>query len=182
MRTILPLCLTALLLLPPLAEAGPPIPSQNELREGLAPAPAATHKSLTRGWPGGGNRGVTVEGEENPSPPSIQLQQISFEYNSAQLTTDARLTLDNLGAVLQEPSFKSSRFRLTGHTDAIGGEAFNQNLSERRAQSAKDYLVRRHHIDESRLETEGKGFAELADKAHPDNAVNRRVQVTNLGQ
>lgn len=173
--------------------------SKEELRNALTPVPAV-HKSKTRAWGSSETRGVEViENSEvkppqddkivpppappvPPAPPTVQLQQISFEYNSAKLTPEAQLTLDNLGAVMNEPALKKSRFKLTGHTDAVGGAAFNLALSARRAQSTQAYLSKRHHVDASRLLVEGKGFSELADAENPQSAVNRRVQVTNLGQ
>jgi outer membrane protein OmpA-like peptidoglycan-associated protein len=112
----------------------------------------------------------------------VQLQQISFEYNSDKLTSEAKKTLDNLAIVIKEPDLAKSHFKIVGHTDAMGGAEFNLSLSIRRAQSAMSYLVNHHHVDANRLTIEGKGFSELADPAHPDSAANRRVQVTNLGQ
>lgn len=170
-------------------------PSTDELRKALTPPPAPEHK--TRGLPMSGvkTRGINViesnidkaaaqvEDLSPPSPPpSVQLQQISFEYNSDKLTHEARQTLDNLATVMKEPDLEKSRFKIIGHTDAMGGAEFNVSLSIRRAQSVMNYLINHHHIDANRLTIEGKGFSELADPAHPDSAANRRVQVTNLGQ
>jgi len=156
-------------------------PSKEDLRNALTPAPT-THKSKIRGLPGSESRGVEVIENGEVKPPTVQLQQISFEYNSAKLTPEAQFTLDNLAAVMNEPALKASRFKLTGHTDAVGGVAFNLALSTQRAQSAQAYLNKRHHVEAKRLIIEGKGFSELADPANPESAVNRRVQVTNLGQ
>jgi outer membrane protein OmpA-like peptidoglycan-associated protein len=72
-------------------------------------------------------------------------------------------------------------FKLTGHTDAIGSAEFNLKLSVQRAESVLDYLVTKHHIAANRLSIEGKGFSEPADVNHPESGVNRRVQVTNVG-
>lgn len=167
-------------------------PSKEELVKALTPAPVSAKKSKSRGIAGAENvgfRGIQViesgamtAPQEIYTPPSVQLQQISFEFNSAKLTQEAQLTLDNLAAAMKEDGLKDSRFKLTGHTDSIGGAAFNMALSMQRAQSAQHYLIKHHHIAVSRLLVEGKGFTELADAANPESGVNRRVQVTNLGK
>lgn len=155
-------------------------PSTETLRKALSPSPQSSKSKSgvkMRGIPS-----MEIQEMTPPEPPTVQLQEISFEFNSAELTTEARQTLDNLAAVINESSFKTSRFKLIGHTDSIGGSGFNLVLSAKRAKSAQDYLIRRYHIEANRLLVEGKGFSELADPEHPDSAINRRVQVTNLGQ
>jgi outer membrane protein OmpA-like peptidoglycan-associated protein len=131
------------------------------------------------------NNAVQIEGRrqraEAPAPgPSIDLT-VNFEYASARLSADARIVLDNLGAALAEPALSSSRFRIAGHTDARGGDAYNLALSKMRARSVADYLARQHHINAKRLSVEGFGRSQLLDPANPESAVNRRVQVINLG-
>ena len=124
---------------------------------------------------------MTVEGTAAPTAqPSVDLA-VNFEFNSARLTTDAALTLDQLGRALNDPALASSRFQVAGHTDGVGGDAFNQTLSERRAAAVKDYLVVHHRIAVGRLDAAGYGKSRLLDPAHPDAAANRRVQVTNIG-
>jgi outer membrane protein OmpA-like peptidoglycan-associated protein len=131
------------------------------------------------------NNAVQIEGRrqraEAPAPgPSIDLT-VNFEYASARLTADARIVLDNLGAALAEPALSSSRFRIAGHTDARGSDAYNLALSKMRARSVADYLARQHRINAERLSVEGFGRSQLFDPANPESAVNRRVQVINLG-
>ena len=134
---------------------------------------------LTRGF---GKRGVTVEGRAEfvPPPPSLDLEVI-FEYASAELTPDARIVLDNLGRALNDPALHNSTMRIVGHTDAKGSDEFNLVLSRQRAQAVADYLARLHGMKPSRLQVEGYGRSQLIDPAHPESAVNRRVQVVNLG-
>jgi outer membrane protein OmpA-like peptidoglycan-associated protein len=126
-------------------------------------------------------RGVRVEGTPALPPPSVALD-ITFAFNSAALTTDAMLILDNLGRALNDPRLAASRFELAGHTDAVGGDAYNLRLSQRRAAAVRRYLMARHGVDGKRLDSIGYGRAHLVDPDHPDGAVNRRVQVTNLGE
>jgi outer membrane protein OmpA-like peptidoglycan-associated protein len=107
--------------------------------------------------------------------------QIKFEFGSARLTEEATQILDRIGAVLSAPDAARTRFRIAGHTDGVGSPVRNQKLSEERAESVKTYLTGRFSIDGSRLEAVGKGSHELLDRDNPAAAVNRRVEVTNLG-
>jgi OmpA-OmpF porin, OOP family len=128
------------------------------------------------------NDAVQVEGrrERAQEPASIDLA-VTFEYASAKLTPDARIVLDNLGRALSDAALRDSRFRIAGHTDARGSDAYNLTLSRQRARSVADYLVRQHRIDARRLSIEGFGRSQLLDPNNPESAVNRRVQITNLG-
>ena len=69
---------------------------------------------------------------------------------------------------------------LAGHTDAAGGDNYNQELSERRADSIKRYLMDNYHIAATDLVTVGYGKSKLKDPAQPLAEVNRRVQVVNM--
>lgn len=130
-----------------------------------------------------GMKGITVEGRRPAAPeaPSIDLE-VNFEYASANLTADARLVLDNLGKALGDPALRSSRFLVAGHTDAAGTDTYNLALSARRAQVVADYLVRVHGVESARLTVVGYGKSKLLDTANPLSAINRRVQVANLGE
>jgi outer membrane protein OmpA-like peptidoglycan-associated protein len=104
---------------------------------------------------------------------------VLFELNSATLTGGARQQLDELAAViLANPN---DRFGIEGHTDARGGDELNQDLSERRAAAAIDYLVSRHGIARERLEARGYGRERPLVPADPFDGRNRRVQVTIIG-
>ena len=128
-------------------------------------------------------RGIKVENriERVQAPPSLDLQ-VNFEYASAKLTPDARIVLDSLGQALNDPALRDSRMRIAGHTDAKGADAYNLTLSRQRAQSVAEYLARQHGVDARRLSVEGFGRGQLLDPANPESAVNRRVQVVNLGK
>jgi outer membrane protein OmpA-like peptidoglycan-associated protein len=62
----------------------------------------------------------------------------------------------------------------------VGSEAYNQTLSERRAQAVRDYLASRN-VDPSALTTVGVGEADPLDRANGADPINRRVAVINLG-
>jgi outer membrane protein OmpA-like peptidoglycan-associated protein len=126
-----------------------------------------------------GPRGLTMEGEDRP--PSIDLY-IPFEYNSDKLTTEAMLTLKRLGAALKDPRLKGYRFKIAGHTDARGSTEYNQKLSERRAASVRNYLVFQYDLETSRIDVGGFGKTQLLDPSNPEDGINRRVQVINVGE
>lgn len=111
--------------------------------------------------------------------PSIDLE-IYFDYNSAEIASRAVPDLVNLGRALTNAELKGGVYLISGHTDAKGGEEYNQGLSERRAQSVKDYLIRRFRIADDTLVTAGYGEEQLKNSADPFAAENRRVQITNL--
>jgi outer membrane protein OmpA-like peptidoglycan-associated protein len=80
---------------------------------------------------------------------------------------------------MSHPDLKGSTFIVAGHTDAAGSEAYNQDLSERRADSIKRYLVDKAGIPATDLVTVGYGKTMLKDPANPLAEANRRVQVVN---
>jgi outer membrane protein OmpA-like peptidoglycan-associated protein len=128
------------------------------------------------------NDAVRVEGRRERPQESASIDlAVTFEYASSKLTPDARIVLDNLGRALSDAALRESRFRIAGHTDARGRDAYNLTLSRQRARSVADYLVRQHGIDARRLSIEGFGRTQLLDPNNPESAVNRRVQITNLG-
>jgi outer membrane protein OmpA-like peptidoglycan-associated protein len=110
--------------------------------------------------------------------PQIDME-IKFEYNSASISQGSMPAVQQLGEALADPKLQGSTFVVSGHTDGIGGDAFNQDLSERRADTIKKYLVDNYHIASGDLLTVGYGKSHLKDPDHPDAAVNRRVQVVN---
>jgi outer membrane protein OmpA-like peptidoglycan-associated protein len=111
--------------------------------------------------------------------PKIDLD-IQFDYNSAKISQASLSTVQELGKALSNPALKGSTFVVAGHTDAIGGEAFNQDLSERRADTIKRYLTEKYGIAGADLVTVGYGKTKLKDPSAPTSPVNRRVQVVNL--
>lgn len=153
-------------------------PSTEDIVKRLDPATAVTARPGLRASPWG-NRGATEEAGET-APPSIDLN-IPFDYNSDKLMPDGIITLRRLGAALKDRRLANYRFRVAGHTDAKGTAEYNQKLSERRAQAVRDYLVFQYDMEPGRLETAGHGFAQLVDPSRPEDGVNRRVQVLNLG-
>ena len=111
--------------------------------------------------------------------PNIDLT-ITFDYNSAEISAKSMSEVQKLGRALTNPDLKGSTFLLAGHTDAAGGDNYNQDLSERRADSIKRYLMDNFHISATDLVTVGYGKSKLKDPGQPLAEVNRRVQVVNM--
>jgi OOP family OmpA-OmpF porin len=122
-------------------------------------------------------RGVTVD--ENGCPERGQvlfvLDDVHFAFDSATLSDSARSVLEEAVTTLQRnPSISLS---IEGHTDSVGSDAYNQKLSERRAQAVADFLISRG-IPASRLSVVGHGESRpIADNSTADGrARNRRVE------
>ncbi|HLX17061.1 MAG TPA: OmpA family protein [Bradyrhizobium sp.] len=111
--------------------------------------------------------------------PKIDLN-IQFDYDSAEISKASLSSVQELGRALSNASLKGSTFVVAGHTDAIGGEAYNQDLSERRADTIKRYLTDKYGINGSDLVTVGYGKTKPIDPNAPMDPLNRRVQVVNL--
>jgi outer membrane protein OmpA-like peptidoglycan-associated protein len=138
--------------------------STQALVDALTPAP----RPLTRGL------SVTPR---VATPPSIDLA-VGFEFASSRLTVEAIELLTNLGEALQSPALASQRFRLSGHTDAVGSDAVNDRLSLERAEAVRTFLVNVFAVPPSRLEAVGYGRQRLLLPDAPDDESNRRVEVS----
>jgi outer membrane protein OmpA-like peptidoglycan-associated protein len=111
--------------------------------------------------------------------PNIDLE-ITFDYNSANISSKSLAAVQALGKALSSADLKGSTFIVAGHTDAAGGDGYNQDLSERRADSIKRYLTEKYGIAGTDLVTVGYGESKLKDPSQPLAEANRRVQVVNM--
>ena len=103
-----------------------------------------------------------------------------FDFGSAELKPEARLSLLKLAAIIQ--TNQGALFRLIGHTDNIGSDAANQALSEARAAAVKTWLVETLRLDGTNILTEGRGELETLPDVDPNSnaagqAHNRRVEI-----
>ncbi len=110
-----------------------------------------------------------------------QIEEIEKNFNAAEfvkgkadLSESAKFVLHDLAKIMQKNP--ELRLRLEGHTSAEGDAAFNQKLSEARAQAAVDFMVEHEGIDASRLEAVGKGSSELKNTEDPMAPENRRTE------
>jgi OOP family OmpA-OmpF porin len=111
--------------------------------------------------------------EPQPEQPQGFGFRINFAFNSAEIPAEFRSYIDAVGGLMKEdPSLK---LVVEGHTDAVGSLAYNQTLSQRRAISVGEYLVRVHGVDPQRIAVDGKGPADPI-AADPYDGRNRRVE------
>jgi OOP family OmpA-OmpF porin len=114
--------------------------------------------------------------------PSVSLS-VQFATGSADLTPQARQTLDQLGKALSSSDLAQYRFRIEGHTDTVGPVDLNKTLSQQRADAVAAYLQSKYGVSTNRLQTIGMGEDGLLVPTPPNtpNEKNRRVNVVNLG-
>jgi outer membrane protein OmpA-like peptidoglycan-associated protein len=108
------------------------------------------------------------------SKPLVNMQ-VNFYFDSAQLLPDSWPMLDSVGEMLGINAAQQRSIVIEGHTDAVGDTAYNQKLSELRAASIKDYLIKNYGVAPHRLITVGKGERQLLRQDKPLDAVNRRA-------
>ncbi|MCB1788368.1 MAG: OmpA family protein [Chromatiaceae bacterium] len=102
--------------------------------------------------------------------------EVSFDFGKANIKSSFRPSLDKLAQLLLK--YDRTVVHIVGHTDSVGSDAFNQQLSEERAYSVADYLAS-YGVPRQRLRTEGRGEREpRADNAtEAGRQLNRRVEV-----
>jgi OOP family OmpA-OmpF porin len=107
---------------------------------------------------------------------SVVLKNVQFELNSAALTAGSGAALDKAVDAMNE--YGDLRIEIQAHTDNTGDAAYNQQLSEKRAESVRDYMVSKG-IAADRMEVKGYGESRpVADNnTREGRAANRRVEL-----
>jgi outer membrane protein OmpA-like peptidoglycan-associated protein len=108
---------------------------------------------------------------------------VLFDFDSADLKSEAEPSLLQVATVLKE--HPAASVRIEGHTDGVGPDAYNQTLSESRAESVKQWLVSKGQVDGAHVTTRGWGESKpVAQNTKPDGsddpegrAKNRRVEI-----
>jgi OOP family OmpA-OmpF porin len=116
-----------------------------------------------------------------PSAKRIVLRGVHFDFNKSDIRSDSRSILDEAAEILKENP--DVRISVEGHTDAIGSDAYNQQLSLRRADAVFRYLVN-HGIPPERMEVigYGKGRPVASNDTDSGRAQNRRVELRVVPQ
>ncbi len=192
MRSIAKHALVASLLAAPLALSAAPASAQNppsadQIIQSLKPS-GDLLTGHTRGIrlanPSGAPGAATPQAAPQAASGEASVSlTVEFATGSADLTTQARKTLDQLGAALTSKDLAQFRFRIEGHTDTVGTPDANKSLSQRRADAVAAYLEQHFGVSAARLQSIGMGEEGLAVPTPPQtaNAQNRRVKVVNLG-
>ena len=107
----------------------------------------------------------------------VTLYGIQFDFNQATIKPESEPALKEVGALLQTQA--DLKLRIQGHTDNVGKPAYNLDLSKKRAESVKTYLVQNFNVDVARLTTEGFGDTNPIAKNDTEQgrAQNRRVEL-----
>jgi len=110
----------------------------------------------------------------------VTTRGILFDVNSDMIQPESAETIDEIGTMLKE--HPDLRIAIEGHTDSDGEEAFNRDLSERRAAAVKRQLIEDYGIEVSRLEAAGYGETRpVAPNDTPEGKQqNRRVELVRL--
>lgn len=107
---------------------------------------------------------------------AIVLENIYYDLDKAEIRPDAAQELDKLVKILKDNP--GIRIELSSHTDARASDAYNEDLSQRRAESAVEYIVSQG-IDPSRLEARGYGEQQLIienAQTEEEHQINRRTE------
>ena len=107
----------------------------------------------------------------------IKVYGIYFDFGSDRIKPQSESVLDEIAQVMRDiPIWKLS---IEGHTDNVGGDAYNLDLSNRRAAAVKQALVTRYRIDADRLSTAGFSASRpvSSNDTMEGRAVNRRVEL-----
>jgi outer membrane protein OmpA-like peptidoglycan-associated protein len=108
-------------------------------------------------------------------------EDIQFEVNKDILTPDALPLLDNIASALKE--FNKQSIIIEGHTDSDGVDLYNLQLSQKRAQAVKEYLIK-HGIKENRIKAVGYGQTKpiVPNTTQENKRINRRVELKIRGE
>lgn len=122
---------------------------------------------------------VRVAGPTATSPGRpVVIGAINFAFNKSDITPEAKTILDRIAESLVDPANASRTIAVTGNTDAIGSERYNERLGQDRADQAKAYLVSKG-VAESRIVARTAGESDPIAPNTTDNgrATNRRVLI-----
>ncbi|NOQ13445.1 MAG: OmpA family protein [Methyloprofundus sp.] len=120
-------------------------------------------------------RGISFGKPEKNKPVNIGLP-IKFDYNSSTLNAESLVYLKQLGTMLNLEKMANKKIMIVGHTDTTGPETYNLDLSKKRSQAVKEFLVSNYQIDPARIETTGQGESNTLSGKSGSAAINRRVE------
>ena len=112
--------------------------------------------------------------------PSVTMH-LEFKFNSDELTPQTVKYLHALGTALQDPVLSGFVYKVEGHTDGVGGDSYNLELSRRRAAAVADYMVKTFGLEEEQFESEGCGKTRpvALNDTEQGRRQNRRVVIIN---
>lgn len=119
---------------------------------------------------------IKIERQQDEILKLTLSSEVSFDFNSARIKVSFQSALDKIADIMNR--YPRTQIMVAGHTDSVGSEQYNLELSLRRANAVADYLISRG-VMRSRIGTEGRGELEpIADNGSPSGrAKNRRVEI-----
>jgi len=119
---------------------------------------------------------IEIERQQNEILKLTMSSEVSFDFNSAQIKSSFYAPLNKIAEIMQ--SYPRTQITIVGHTDSVGSDQYNLQLSLRRATAVADYLITRG-VAKSRLGTEGHGEMEpiASNDSEEGRARNRRVEI-----
>ena len=114
----------------------------------------------------------------------IRFSNILFDFNSSDIKPDSISQLNEIGKALSSPSVKGVHFIIEGHADNVGAEQYNMDLSSRRGESVRRYLIVNFKVQNAFLKVKGYGeMRPLAENTSADGRrKNRRVEIVAIHQ
>lgn len=134
--------------------------------------------AVTQNQPLGLDKSAIARRLERLSQLTVQIQ---FALNSSIIRPQSYATLGAIADAMHHPILRNFRFVVVGNTDTTGTRAHNLRLSQERADAIVQALVNLFHISPDRLEGVGLGQEALQVPQRPEDPINRRVQIFNIG-
>lgn len=112
----------------------------------------------------------------------ITRVKVEFDFDSDKIQKRSHADLLEVAKAMNDPKNKGVRYEVGGHTDNVGKDDYNLKLSDRRAKSVKDFLVKTGKVDAKRLDAKGYGPKEpiVPNDTPANRAVNRRVEFKKI--
>lgn len=126
---------------------------------------------------------LPVYPSEEPAAPVVEVSEavrveldVKFDFDKSVVKEDSMADIQSLADFMKQ--YPQTSTVVEGHTDSVGSDAYNQGLSERRANAVRDVLVNQYGVEAGRVSSVGHGEAQpVADNETDEGrAVNRRVE------
>ena len=125
---------------------------------------------------------VATEPELREEMPAVEIDTIKFGFNESEIREEDLEALDRVGSILEEilAAHPGEVFMIEGHTDAVGSDEYNLDLSRERSASVKAALLEYYDIKPGNLQTYGYGERFLKIPTEEEEEENRRVTVRRI--
>jgi len=125
---------------------------------------------------------VATQPELRNEVPAVEIDTIKFGFNESEVRPEDLEALDRVGSIIEEivAAHPGEVFMIEGHTDAVGSDEYNLELSRQRAASVKAALVEYYAIKPDNLQTYGYGERFLKVPTEEEEEENRRVTIRRI--